>query len=176
MQPQTQGWHWKLEALGKVCPRCLRSSACPRLDLRLLVSRTGREQTPVVLSPLFVVIYSGRSRTLYSCLPPRFLIFSVGSVAQSCPTLGDPMDCSTPGFPVHHQLPELAQTHTIKLVMPPNHLILCCPLLLLLSIFLNIRVFSKESVLPIRCPKYWSFGFSISPSSEYLGLISFRID
>ena len=98
------------------------------------------------------------------------------SVAQSCLTLCDPMDCSRPGFPVHHQLPELAQTHTIKLVMPPNHLILCCPLLLLLSIFLNIRVFSKESVLPIRCPKYWSFGFSISPSSEYLGLISFRID
>ena len=61
-----------------------------------------------------------------------------------------------------------------ELVMPPNHLILCCPLLLLLSIFLNIRVFSKESVLPIRCPKYWSFGFSISPSSEYSGLISFR--
>ena len=101
MQPQTQGWHWKLEALGKVCPRCLRSSACPRLDLRLLVSRTGREQTPVVLSPLFVVIYSGRSRTLYSCLPPRFLIFSVGSVAQSCPTLGDPMDCSPQGSSVH---------------------------------------------------------------------------
>ena len=60
--------------------------------------------------------------------------------------------------------------------MPSNHLILCCPLLLLPSIFPNIRVFSSESVLPIRWPKYWSFGFSISPSSEYSGLIFFRID
>ena len=86
------------------------------------------------------------------------------------------MDCSTPGFPVHHQLPELAQTHTIKLVMPFNHLILCRPLLLLPSIFPSIRVFSNESVLHIRGPKYWSFSFSVSSSSEYSGLISFRID
>ena len=148
MQPQTQGWHWKLEALGKVCPRCLRSSACPRLDLRLLVSRTGREQTPVVLSPLFVVIYSGRSRTLYSCLPPRFLIFSVGSVAQSCPTLGDPMDCSTPGFSVHRQLSRsLLRLMSIESVMPSNHLTLCRPLLLP-SIFTSIRVWSSKLVLP----------------------------
>ena len=105
--------------------------------------------------------------------------FSVqfSSAAQSCPTLCNPMDCSMPGFPVHHQLLELAQTHVIiKLVMPSNHLILCRPLLLLPSIFLIIRVFSNESVLCIRWLKYWSFSFSISPSNEYSGPISFRMD
>ena len=86
------------------------------------------------------------------------------------------MDCSTPGLPVHHQLPELAQLMSIELVMPSNHLILCCPLLLLPSIFPNIRVFSSESALHIRWPKYWSSNFNISPSNEYSGLISFRID
>ena len=65
---------------------------------------------------------------------------------------------------------------SIEFVMPSNHFILCCPVLLLPSIFLSIRVFSKESVLHIRWPKYWSFSFSISPSNEYSGLISFRID
>ena len=76
------------------------------------------------------------------------------SVAQSCPTLHDPMDCSTPGLPVHHQLPELTQTHVIELVMPFNQFFLCHPLLLWSSIFLRIRVFSNESVLHIRWPKY----------------------
>ena len=98
------------------------------------------------------------------------------SVAQSCPTLCDPMDCSTPGLPVHHQLPEFTQTQSIESVMPSNHLILCCPLLLLLSIFPSIRVFSNESGLRNRRPKDWSFSFSISPSNEYSGLISFRMD
>ena len=98
------------------------------------------------------------------------------SVTQSCPTLCDPMDCSMPGLPVHHQLPEFTQTHVHELVMPSNHLILCRPLLLPPSIFPSIRVFSNESVLPIRWPKYWSFSFSISPSNEYSGLISFRMD
>ena len=86
------------------------------------------------------------------------------------------MDCSTLGFPVYHQLPELAQLMFIDLVMPSNHLILCCPLFLLPSIFGSIRVFSNESVLRIRWPKDWSFTFSISFSNEYSGLISFRID
>ena len=87
-----------------------------------------------------------------------------------------PMDCSMPGLPVHHQLLELAQNMSIESVMPSNHLILCCPLLLPPSIFPSIRVFSNESVNCIRWPKYWSFNFSISPSKEYSGLISFRID
>ena len=86
------------------------------------------------------------------------------------------MDYSTPGFPVHHQLPELAQLMSIKSVMPSKHLILCHPLLLPPSIFPSIRVFSNESALRIRWPKYWSFSFSISPSKEYSELISFRSD
>ena len=85
------------------------------------------------------------------------------------------MDCSTPGFPVHHQLPEFTQTHVIESVMPSNHLILCHPLLLLPSIFPSIRVFANESVLCITWPKYWSFSFSINPSNEHSGLISFRM-
>ena len=96
------------------------------------------------------------------------------SVTQQCLTLCDPMYCSMPGFPVHHQLLELAQLMSIELVMPSNHLLLCHPLLLLPSIFPSIRVFSSESVLHIRWPKYWSL--SISLSNEYSGLISFRID
>ena len=98
------------------------------------------------------------------------------SVAQSCPTLCNPMDCSTPGFPGHHNSQSLFKLMSIKSVMPFNHLILCCPLFLLPSIFPIIRVFSKESVLHIRWPKYWNFSFSISPSNKYSGLISFRID
>ena len=92
------------------------------------------------------------------------------------------MDCSIPGFPIHHQLLELAQTHVHQLVMPSNHLIisssLVCPLLLLPSILPSIRVFSNESEMSllIRWPNYWSFSLSISPSNEYSGLISFRID
>ena len=86
------------------------------------------------------------------------------------------MDCSSPGFTVHHQLPEPTQLMSIESVMPSNHLILCCPLLLPPSIFPSIRVLSSEMVLHIRWPKFWSFSFSISPSNEYSGLISFRID
>ena len=86
------------------------------------------------------------------------------------------MNCSTPGFPVHHQLPwSLLQLMSIESVMPSNHLVLCRPLLLP-SIFPSIRVFSNEPVLHIRWPKYWSFSFSISPSNEYPRMISFRMD
>ena len=98
------------------------------------------------------------------------------SVAQSCPILCDPMNCSTPGLPVHYQLLESTQTHVHQSVMPSNHLMLCHSLLLLPSIFPSIRVFSSESALLIRWPKYWSFTFSISPSNEHPGLIFFRMD
>ena len=81
-----------------------------------------------------------------------------------------------PNFPIHHQILELLKLMPIESVMPSTHLILCRPLLLPPSIFPNIRVFSSESVLHIRWPKYWSFSFSISPSDEYSGLISFQID
>ena len=90
--------------------------------------------------------------------------------------LCNPMDCSTPGLPVRHQLPELAQTHVHRAGDASSHLILCRPLLLLPSVFPSIRVFSNESVLCMRWPKYWSFSFSISPSNEHPGLISFRMD
>ena len=97
------------------------------------------------------------------------------TVAQSCMTLCDPMDCSMPGFPVHHQLPDLLKLMSIESVMPSNHLFLCRPLLLPPSIFPSIRVPSNESVLHIRWPKHWSFSLNISPSNEHPGLISFRM-
>ena len=87
------------------------------------------------------------------------------------------MDCSTPGSSVHHHLPEFAQIlMSIESVIPSNHLILCCPLLLLPSVFPSIRLFSNESVLRIRWPKYLSSSFSTSPSKEYSGLIFFRYE
>ena len=91
------------------------------------------------------------------------------SVTQLCPTLCDPMECSTPGFPVHQQLLEFTQVH-VHWVMPSSHLILCHPLLLLPLIFSSIRVFSNELVLRIRWLKFQNFSFSIIPSSEYSGL------
>ena len=95
-------------------------------------------------------------------------------MAQSCLTLCDLMDSSTPGLPVLHHLPGFVQTHVHR-VRPSNHLILCHPLLLP-SIFPSIRVLSNESALLIRWPKYWSFSFSISPSNEYSASIFFRMD
>ena len=98
------------------------------------------------------------------------------SVAKSCLTLCDPMDCSTPGFPVFTISQSLLILMSTESVMPSNHLILCRPLLLLPSIFPSIRFFSSESALCIKWPKYWSFSFSVSPSNEYSGFISFRTD
>ena len=98
------------------------------------------------------------------------------SVTQSCLTLCDPMNCSTPGLPVPHQLPEFTHTNIHWTVKPSSHLILRCRLLLLPPIPPSIRDFSKESTLLMRWPKYWSFSFSIIPSKEIPGLISFRMD
>ena len=92
------------------------------------------------------------------------------SAVQSCPALPDPMDCSTPGLPVLHCILELFKLMSFDVVMSSNHLILCCPLLLLPSISPRIRVFSKKSVLHTRWTKCWS------SSREYPGLISFRMD
>ena len=86
------------------------------------------------------------------------------------------MDCSTPGFLSITNSQSLLKLMSIELVMPSNHFILCPPLLLPPSVFPSIRVFSNESVLHVRWPNYWSFRFSISPSSEYSGLISFKVD
>jgi len=105
----------------------------------------------------------------------RFVFSSVqfSSVAQSCPTLCDPMNHSTPGLPVHHHLPEFTQTHVHQVSdsIQPSH-----PNFLLPPIPPSIRVFSNESTLHMRWPKYWTFSFSISPSKEIPGLISFRMD
>ena len=98
------------------------------------------------------------------------------SVDKLCLNFCDPMDCSMPGFPVFHYLPSLLRLMSIKSVMSSNHLILCCPLILLPSMFPSVRVFSNVLALCIRWPKYWSFSFSISPSNEYSELISFRFD
>ena len=113
-------------------------------------------------------------RTAGSYILPSFLVvYCCCSVTKLCPTLYDPMDCSTPGFPVLHYLPEFAQTPVRWVSDTIQHLILCCPLLLLHSISPRIRVFSNESALHIRWPKHWSFG--INPSNEYSGLISLKI-
>ena len=107
-------------------------------------------------------------------IPSLYMIFS--SVAQSGLTLCDPMDCSTPGLPIHHQLLELAQTHVhwVSNAIEPSH-----PLSSPSPPAFNLsqhKGFSSESLLCVRWPKYWSFSFSMSPSNEYSGLISFRID
>ena len=96
------------------------------------------------------------------------------SVAHSCPTLCYPMNHSTLGLPIHHQLWSLPKPMSIESVMPSNHLILCPPLLHLPSIFPTIRVFSNESALCIRWPKYWNFSFNICPSNDHPGLISLQ--
>ena len=122
---------------------------------------------------LDIVFLTAEKNEVQNC---NVLFMRLSSVALSCLTLCDPVDCSMPGFPVHHQLPELAQTHVHRVsdIIQLSHLILCRPLLLLPSIFPSLMVFSKESVLCIRWPNYRSFSFSISPSNEYSGLISFR--
>ena len=123
------------------------------------------------------------TKILQLLFPSRSIIFSkhpnkvqFSSVAQLCWTLCHPRDCSTPGFLSITNYRSMLKFMSIELVIQSNHLILCRPLLLLPSIFPIIRVFSSESVLHIRWPNYGSFSFSISPSSEYSGLISFTID
>ena len=117
---------------------------------RATVHRVAKSQT--WLKWLSMQAYSSMCKVQFS------------SVTQSCPTLCDAMNCSTPGLHDHHILPEITQTHVIKSVMPSSHLILCRPLLLLPPIPPSIRVFSNELTLHMRWPKYWSFSLSISPS------------
>ena len=107
----------------------------------------------------------------FQIVSPQF-----SSGAQSCLTLCDPMYCSVPTSLSSPNSWSLLKLMSIESVMPSNHLIFCHPLLLLPSIFPSIRVFSDDSVVCIRWPKYWSFSFSISPSNEHPGLISFRMD
>ena len=125
--------------------------------------------------PLLSKVMKDKGRPRY---PHRLEETSVqfSSVTQSCPTLCDPTNPSTSGLPVHHQFRSPPKPMSIESVMPSNCFILCCPLLLLPSIFPSIRVFSNESALHIKWPKYWNFSFNISPSNEHSGLISFRMD
>ena len=137
-----------------------------------MLATTSSEWLPMIVS-------SQKTPSSSPWLPEWFHISqpSVGSVQSSHSVISNslwPLDCSMPGFPVLHY-PWVKLT-SIESVMPSNHLILCHPLLFLPSIFPSTRVFSNESVLRIRWPKYWSFSFSISPSNEYSGLISFRMD
>ena len=134
--------------------------------------------SPLVLLNWFTYFKSVISDLSLGDLPIYFFFPQIqfSSVTQSCPTLCDPMNCSTPGLPVHHHLPEFTQTHVhwVGDAIQPSH-----PLpspFLLPPIPPSIRVFSNESTLPMRWPKYWSFSFSIIPSKEHTGLISFRMD
>ena len=128
------------------------------------------ESFPVLWAQLQLLIVWGNLYTI-----KRNVVVVVWSLSCAL-NLCDPMDCSTPGFPVLHYLPEFAQTHVhwVGDAIQPSHPL--SPLLLLPSVFPILRVFSNELALCIRWPKYWSFSFSISPSSEYSGLISFKID
>ena len=120
--------------------------------------------------------YFSTKSICFLCVVHLFII-QFSSVAQSCPTLCDPMNCNTPGLPVHHQLPESTQTHVHRVgdAIQPSHP-LSSPLASCPSIPPSIRVFSNESTLHMRWPKYWSFSYSIIPSKVYPGLISFRMD
>ena len=112
--------------------------------------------------------------SIFQVLCQRLIPGHCCSVTKLCLTLRDPMDCSMPGFPVPHHPQSLTKFMSFESMMPSNNLILCHPLLLP-SVFPSIRVFFNESTFHIRWPKYQSFSFSINPSKEYSGLISFRI-
>ena len=135
--PPSFGFSWQ-ESLERIAISFSRGFSRPR-DLTCISHIVGRcftiWATREVLVYMYVYIY---------------VLFQFSSVIQSCPTLCNPMDCSTPGLSVHHQLPEFTQLMSIKSVMPSNHLILCCSLLLPPSVFPSIRVFSDQLVLHIR--------------------------
>jgi len=148
-------FYWSVVNL-QCCAKFLLYSKVIQLYIRYILSYSF---------PLwFIIGYWMQFSVLYTCC-------CCCSVTKSCLTLCDPMDCSTPDSSVFHYLPETAQIHVHWI----GHLILCCPLLLLSSIFPSIRVFSNESTLRIRWSKYWSFSFSISPSNVYSELSSFRL-
>ena len=155
------------------CPNRLRYQATKMREkiccFIYVVESEQSENRSILINGVAIWLYSH----VISLINLLFIQYQFSSV-QSC--LCDPVNRSMPGLPVHHQLPEFTKLMSIESVMPSNHLVFCRPLLLPPSIFPSIRVFCKESVLCIRWPKYWSFNFSISPSNEYSGLISFRMD
>ena len=149
------------------------------IPLMLKYIFTWQKSQRVGISLCLFLLRSKLQKSLWAvtaAMKLRCLLLHFTSVTQFYPTLCDPMDCSTPGFLSFPISQCLFKLKSIESVMPSNHLILCHPLLLPLSVFPSIRVFSNESVFHIRWPKYWSFSFNISPYSEYSGLISFRMD
>ena len=130
-----------------------------------------RPDTPNTGGPGSIPVWETRS-----CMPQLRSGVCVWSVTKSSPTICDAMNCSKPDSSTLHYLLHYLKFMSIESVMLSNHVFLCHPLLLLPSVLPSIRVFSDESPLPIRRPKYWSFSFSISPCSVYSGLISFTID
>ena len=140
--------------------------------MQIIIERIARWDKINVVKALIYSHNNVGTPVGYTC----FRVSQFSSVAQSCPILCDPIDCSTPGPPVHHQLLEFTQTHVHWVVDAIQPIILCHPLLLLPSIFPSIRVFSNESALRMRWQNYWSYSFNISLSNEYPGLISFRMD
>ena len=172
MDPLPTGWSQCIDS-GKhilFClssPRIVKASCyCCCFVTCLAVRPSGLlENRSSVPKPLYSNSYREvLSSSVASCKYNIVIFIQFSSITQSCPNLCDAMDCSAPGLPVHHL--SLLKLMSIKSVMPSSHLILCQPLLLLPSIFPSIRVFSNESVLHIRWPKYWSFSFNISPSNE----------
>ena len=172
---------WVTEHTGSSqTSRCPRPVHAPHPGLRVGLGLCSNR--PEHSSPCFQTLrcppacWSFRSKLRHGWMSEEKLIIQFSSVAQLCLTLCNPMNRSTPGLPVHHQPPEFIKLTSIKSVMPSSHLILCRPLFLLPPVPPTIRVFSNESTLHMRWPKYWSFNFSISPSKEIPGLISFRMD
>ena len=155
-------------------PGLISQAVTKRLSKQLTFSRFCNIKPPVEIhSQVYVESKGGKRKDGWAKVLYLYR-FCCCLVSKLCLTVCNPLDCSTPGFPVLY-LPEFAQTHAHEAVMPSNHLIICCHLLLLPSFFPSIRIFSRESALHIRWPKYWSFSFSNSPSNEQSRLISFRM-
>ena len=169
------GFEWKL----RFSQCSLQTPMGPQYSFKKFSKSKLVTKKPVgILIILHLQINMGRNKILKMNLQTHEQgtpLFQFSSVAQPCLTLCDPVNCSTPGLPVPHQLPEFTQTHIHELLMPSSHLILCRPLFLLPPIPPSITVFSNESTLHMRWPKYWSFSFNISPSNEHPELISFRM-
>ena len=146
-------------------------SYCQLWTTRFQSIKVLQHPPPALYQTSILYIYNSiHPLQIGSSVPFFFIPCCCCSVTKSRPTLHNPTDCSMPGFPVPHLLPEFTQVH--ELVMPSNQLILCHSLVLLPSTFPSIKVFSSELAACIRRPKYWSFSFSINTSNEYSGLIS----
>ena len=173
----TSSWSWWSNSWSNSCHPTISSSVIPFSSCRQSFPASVSFPMSQFFASVSRSIGVSASTSVFSMnVQDRILLekykyahYSVQFSRQLCPTLCNPMNCSTPGLPVHHQLPKFTKLMSIESVMPSNHLILHCPILLPPSIFPGIRVFSNESVLRIRWLKFWSFSFNISPSNEHPG-------